>query len=294
MINSNGLGKSGSGMPAYHKQPPVTIKKIALRDVQNNNLSLIHDHPESSPLLEGRPIADATKISGTKRLTPEYTSIPPFLPSLSNNGASEHLVCARRKFESEVGKGRIQDTSDKNADFLPSSSMNFCHKQQEIPQQQTEMRKRNMHCFPVVTPNHMASTMTFSYGAPSFSISHGKPGNRLPLPGPESKCLKLTSEVHHSIDSKANDDQQRKERFLRLQRFLKHCDESYQRDYIQVLLHITPTELSRHAIELEKRAIQLTVEEGKEMQRMKALNIFGKSGRTNNPLPTTQHRQSEK
>ena len=32
-----------------------------------------------------------------------------------------------------------------------------------------------------------------------------------------------------------------------------------------VLVNVSPAELSRHAIELEKRAIQLTVEEGKKL-----------------------------
>ena len=39
-----------------------------------------------------------------------------------------------------------------------------------------------------------------------------------------------------------------------------------------VLLHLAPAELSRHAVELEKRAIQLTIEEGKEDSEM--LNVI--------------------
>ncbi|KAA8537410.1 hypothetical protein F0562_026903 [Nyssa sinensis] len=242
-LNSNGLDNNGAGMPVYHKQPPVAIKKIALRDVQNDNRSFIHN------------------------LSRKFTSA----------GGKTHCRCNQ-----EVGKGRVQDITDKNADCFPSSSMHFCHKQQEIPQQQTLMRENNRYCVPGVTPNRMASMMSFSYGGPSLPLSLGKPGNGLPVV--ESNCLKVTSDVDHSIDSKATDDQQRKERFLCLQKFLKHCDESNQRDYTQTDMQV----------ELEKRAIQLTIEEGKEIQRMKALNILGKSGPMSNPLQMTQQYQSKK
>ncbi|XP_028061741.1 uncharacterized protein LOC114265177 [Camellia sinensis] len=137
------------------------------------------------------------------------------------------------------------------------------------------MRESNLFCSPVVRPNHMASMMDFMCG-----------GSPVPI--------KVNSEVCHSTDSKATNDQQKTERFIHLQKVLKQCDESNQRDYIQMLLNLSPAELSRHAVGLEKKAIQLTVEEGKQMQRMKALNILGKSGPMNNPLLTTQQPQSKK
>ena len=63
----------------------------------------------------------------------------------------------------------------------------------------------------------MASMMTFPYGGgPAVSNSIGKHGNGQP-----------------AADSKATDGQLRKERYLPLQKFLKRCDESIQRDYIQ-------------------------------------------------------------
>ncbi|KAL8218373.1 hypothetical protein R6Q57_021746 [Mikania cordata] len=87
-------------------------------------------------------------------------------------------------------------------------------------------------------------------------------------------------------------DEQRVDRFIRLQNFIKQCDGSdHHRENIQLLLRLSPTELSKHAVELEKRAIHLTIEEGKEMQRMKALNILGKPSITRNSIPITQHIQ---
>lgn len=285
-LNSNRLGDNGSGLPTYHKQPPVAIKKIPLRDVQNDNRSLLHRHTES----EGGSIADAIKTSGTKRLTPDCPQSPPCHQFFSSNGANDHLVYARRRFESELGKRRILDLPNKNADNLHSTQ--FCQNMQQIPQQQTQMKDRNAYCAPAFAPIPLASLVTFAFGEPSVPLSMGKPSNE--LLDVESNYLKVTSEVPHSVHSKETDDQQRKERFLRLQKVLKQCDEFDQNDYIQMLRSFSPSELSRHAIELEKRAIQLTVEEGKEIQRMKELNILGKSVPKNNPSPITQQVPAKK
>ncbi|GFS35956.1 hypothetical protein Acr_00g0042970 [Actinidia rufa] len=173
-VNCNVLGNSGTGMPPDYKHSPL-VKKIALRDVQNDNRSLIHSHPECSPDLE------------------------------------KHILRTIKE---------------------------------ELTRQQSQMRESNLYCAPEVRRNHMASMMTFPYGGPAVSNSIEKHGNGQP-----------------AADSKATDDQLRKERYLHLQKFLKQCDEFIQRDYIQVLVNVSPAELSRHAIELEKRAIQLTVEE---------------------------------
>ncbi|KAJ9674964.1 hypothetical protein PVL29_024087 [Vitis rotundifolia] len=285
-LNSNRLGDNGSGLPTYHKQPPVAIKKIPLRDVQNDNRSLLHSHTES----EGGSIADAIKISGTKRLTPDCPQSPPCHQFFGSNGANDHLVYARRRFESELGKRRILDQPNKNADNLHSTQ--FCQNMQQIPQQQTQMKDRNVYCAPAFAPIPLASLVTFAFGEPSVPLSMGKPSNE--LLDVESNYLKVTSEFPHSVHSKETDDQQRKERFLHLQKVLKHCDEFDQNDYIQMLRSFSPSELSRHAIELEKRAIQLTVEEGKEIQRMKELNILEKSVPKNNPSPITQQVPAKK
>ncbi|KAL3514865.1 hypothetical protein ACH5RR_027582 [Cinchona calisaya] len=81
--------------------------------------------------------------------------------------------------------------------------------------------------------------------------------------------------------------QQMMEQYIHLQKLLKECDESNCRNYIQLLQHLSPAELSRHAFEVEARATQLEMEEGKEMHRMKALNILGVSTLTDNSLQTT-------
>ena len=115
------MGNTRSGKPPDHKQSPL-VKKIALRGVQSNNRGLMGKHQETSPILNGRPITDAIKVSGTKRLTPECPLSPTVYPSLSRNGVNEHLVDTQIKFEAELGKGRIRNSAAKSADHLQLSS----------------------------------------------------------------------------------------------------------------------------------------------------------------------------
>ncbi len=67
------------------------------------------------------------------------------------------------------------------------------------------------------------------------------------------------------------------ERYQRLQMLLKKLDESDQEEYVQMPWSLSSVELSRHAIELEKRSIQLSLEEAKEVNRVAMLNVLGKS-----------------
>ncbi|KAI3798301.1 hypothetical protein L1987_33572 [Smallanthus sonchifolius] len=91
------------------------------------------------------------------------------------------------------------------------------------------------------------------------------------------------------LQFKESNEEHRVDRFIRLQNFIKQCDGSDHRENIQLLLRLSPSERCKPAVELEKRAFQLTIEEGKEMQRMQALNILGKPSITRNPIPITKH-----
>ena len=224
-LNSNRLGDNGNGLASYHKQPPVAIKKIPLRDVQNDNRSMLHGHTE----LEGVSIADAIKLSGTKRFTPDCPQSPPGHQFFSSDGANDHVVYARRRFESELGERRIPDQTNKNTDNFHSTQ--FCHNMQEIPQQQSQMKDHNVYCAPAFAPIPLASLVTFAFAEPSVPLSMGKPSNG--LLDDESNYQKVSSEVPRFFHSKETDDQRRKERFLHLQELLKHCDEFDQNDYIQ-------------------------------------------------------------
>lgn len=254
MINSklsnNGMANSGTGLSTYHK--PVAIKKVALRDVQNDNGNIIHQHLESS------------NLSGTKRLTPECPPDSPHHQFLSSTCAKDNSMHDYRKFESELGKRKIQDAGDKSTHNFQSRLA------KEIAQQKIQIRESKPSNLPAFAPMPMPSLMTLSSRGPSIPSSLAKPT------------------VPNLVDSKVVDEQKRRDRFLRLQQLLKQRDESNQQEYIQMLLGLAPSELSRYAVELEKRSIQLTFDEGKEIQRMKVLNILGKSEVTTNLSLATQ------
>ncbi|CAN0878718.1 hypothetical protein LINGRAHAP2_LOCUS12619 [Linum grandiflorum] len=67
------------------------------------------------------------------------------------------------------------------------------------------------------------------------------------------------------------------ERYRQLQVLLKKQDESDHDDYIQMLRSVTSVERSRHAVALEKRLIQLSFEEAKEIQWVAYLNVLGRN-----------------
>ncbi|MCO5596820.1 hypothetical protein L7F22_050890 [Adiantum nelumboides] len=66
------------------------------------------------------------------------------------------------------------------------------------------------------------------------------------------------------------------QRFKQLQAFLKQCDEADQNGCLHALRSLSAAARSGHAVELETRAIRLSLEEGKEMKRMRLLNVLGK------------------
>uniref|UniRef100_A0ACD5YDE1 Uncharacterized protein n=1 Tax=Avena sativa TaxID=4498 RepID=A0ACD5YDE1_AVESA len=96
-----------------------------------------------------------------------------------------------------------------------------------------------------------------------------------------------TSIARSPADLKRSSNQDWKQRFIRLQAFLRNNEQSGQEEYIRMLQSLSPVGRSKHAIELEKRAVNLLIEEGKELQKMKSLNVLGKLPPTDHPsLPT--------
>ncbi|XP_078163396.1 uncharacterized protein LOC144558420 isoform X2 [Carex rostrata] len=96
------------------------------------------------------------------------------------------------------------------------------------------------------------------------------------------------SEATKSVSSSLTASQDWKERFIRLQAYLKNCDQSNQEDYIRMLRSLSAGGRSKHAVDLEKRAIHLLLEEGKELHRMKVLNVLGKGAPSDPSLYPSQ------
>lgn len=81
--------------------------------------------------------------------------------------------------------------------------------------------------------------------------------------------------VGHKAEADTKNMPPFQQRFKKLQAFLKQCDESDQMDCLQALRTLSASARSSHAVELETRAIRLSLEEGKEMDRMTLLNVLG-------------------
>ncbi|KZV55797.1 hypothetical protein F511_26614 [Dorcoceras hygrometricum] len=238
-----------NGTCTHDKQLPTTLKKTALRDVQNENAGLMTKQQDNFLAGVGKPNRDAVKVSGTKRLTPERPSSSQGLPSLTYNGMNENVMNARRRFELELGRGRLQ----KNVEIYSDSSQlrNTAQPSQEVPPKPAQMKDNSLKHMPVATSNNMTPITAFSSSVPSVP---NKQNN-------STQAVKVSPEIPRTVDIKSTNDQLRTERFIQLQKFLKQCDETNQRECMQMLLHLSPAELSKHAVELEKRAIQLTMEE---------------------------------
>ncbi|XP_051118244.1 uncharacterized protein LOC127242655 [Andrographis paniculata] len=285
--NGVGVGSGGDAAQAHEKQLSGATKKTALRDVQNENVGSVSKQQQENTLSGGgRSNGDTIKVCGTKRLTPERPSISKGFPSLAYNVANENVMNARRRFDLELGIGRLQNSVEKNSKFSETKTTAQLH--HGITQKMNLVKDANMPNVPVATSNNSTAAKAFPHGSSNVSSPFGKPANSKPV-------AKVSPELPRSVDSKVTKDQLRTERYISLQNFLKQCDEAADRkEFIQMLLNSSPAELSRRAVELEKRAIQLTIEEGNEIQRMKAMNILAKSSPAKNLSLSTQVLQQSK
>ncbi|XP_042009799.1 uncharacterized protein LOC121758468 [Salvia splendens] len=272
--NTNVMAGGGTPTPApaQDKQFPGSVKKTALRDLQNENVGSIHKQPENIHPGGGKSCGDTVKVCGNKRLTPERPSSSQGLPYSASayNGTNENVMNARRRFELELGVGRPHNNVEKKITSCSEPKNAVGQSRQDVTQK--TVKNGNLHQSPVATPNKLTAIMAFSSSGQSVPNSLGKHSNSTPV-------AKVSHELPRTVDYKTTNDLLRMEteRFIHLQNSLKQYDEANQIDYTQTLMHLLPSELSKHAVELEKRAIQLTIEEGNEMQRMKAMNIFIKS-----------------
>ncbi|XP_041017819.1 uncharacterized protein LOC121260026 isoform X1 [Juglans microcarpa x Juglans regia] len=180
----------------------------------------------------------------------------------------------------------------RKTDFFKSRK--YFPNQLELPQQHPDEQEKNTSYVSASASTPIASLITVLPGRPPVSIFLKEPGNC--CPAAESNHLRFTSEhgIPHSADSRGNTDNERKEQLLYIQKLLNLHEEYDKRDNIQMFCHLSSVELSRYAVNLEKRSIQLSIEEVKEIRRMNALNIFGKSSPTSHPSPTFQQVQTKR
>ncbi|KAG7544412.1 Protein LIN52 [Arabidopsis suecica] len=88
-------------------------------------------------------------------------------------------------------------------------------------------------------------------------------------PQAQAQAQEPTTTTSHKLDWE--------ERYLHLQMLLNKLNQSDRTDHVQMLWSLSSAELSKHAVDLEKRSIQFSLEEAREMQRVAALNVLGRS-----------------
>lgn len=281
MINTenNGNGDLGGAIasPVRDKKLDGTLKKMALRDVQNANLGSVDKNQESVPPAGGKSICDTIKVCGTKRLTPERPSTTQGFLSSAYNDTNENVVNARRRFELELGRGRLQNNGEKNQNRKEMNSMVF--QVHEVTRRLTQAKDNDIHHVPIAISSNQTAAVVSS-NDPPVSHAFGKPNHGRTV-------AKVSPDLSHIVDSKSAKEQLRVERFIHLQNFLKQCDGANRTEYNRTLMQLSAAELNKLAVVLERRSIQLSVEEAKEMDRGRALNVLAKPSPGNNLLEST-------
>ncbi|GAA0138788.1 hypothetical protein LIER_00468 [Lithospermum erythrorhizon] len=223
----------------------------------------------------GNPLLEMNGPNGKgAEITSAKTSAPDFANNASQGkcspiyGASGHLVYVRRKPEVESSKSSGCGSRSVGTDCDPvteSSNHDEAFKCRE------DLKE----------PENKSTDMLSTSRNSSVGILDEKPSLTFSSP-PGTKNIFSPSECTPHItgagplpaDKKTVNFKQLHERYCDLQDVLRALDQSNQDEYIQLLRSLSSVELNRHAVDLEKRAIQLTFEEAKELQRAFAFNVL--------------------
>ncbi|KAG5248183.1 hypothetical protein OIU76_030386 [Salix suchowensis] len=251
-FSEHGLDNADKNLSTHDKHFPLVVKKTALRDVQNENR--IPKSVGNSPLSkDGGKTMKGIKVSGAKRPSSEgLMNRPVPCYESSTSGAPDfRLVYVRGKSEAEGGK--------------LSHPVETAHPKR--PQIESTVSS-----FPALASMPLAPPISSS-GKHSVPLPLGQPSMFSPA---ESSYLPVGSIVPSS-NPMGKKNMLWEERYHQLQISLKKLDESDLDEYVQTLQSFSSVELSKHAIEVEKRSIQLSLEEAKEVQHVAILNVLGKS-----------------
>lgn len=285
-----GLANSEAGLPNTAKQisTPLSTKKTVLRDLQNENGKLA---PKPSAALsdESRPTNESVKTSGPKRSATESLNAPLLQKFPMSNPGNGHLVYVRRKPpDADLGRSNACDNQNLG---VGRSQLRETNVLDESTQKKSQVKESKV-CSPEISSVPMPSSVGFSSARHSDSTFTEKSNNIL--------CQENLNHPHTSTDPgnpvRVN-SKHWEERYIQLQNLLETLDQSDQNDYIQsmffhliellhntsltsicvfserafsffrfgflaVLRSLPSVELSQHAVELEKRAIYLSLKEG--------------------------------
>ncbi|XP_057769126.1 uncharacterized protein LOC130989199 isoform X2 [Salvia miltiorrhiza] len=245
-----GLAHAESGLSNPDKQLSISIatKRTELLGSRNESPMAVSKSIGSQfPVETSESVGESVKISGTKR---------PIRSPPKINGGSGHIVYVRRKPELELAKSNLSDTQ-LNAANYPDTKKSV---NQDDTTQQLTGKNEPVMCVSDAAPLPRASSPSFSSTRRSISPSLGVSSN---ISSPENikhgdvNCIKPSPE-----DPKMASVNIWEEQYSHLQSLLKTLDQSDQYEYVQMLRSLSSVELSRHAVELEKRSIKLSLDEG--------------------------------
>ncbi|XP_006660942.1 uncharacterized protein LOC102715419 [Oryza brachyantha] len=294
-------------MPAGENPHSISEKKAALRESPKESKNVGNQQPRVSPISKDK----AAETVGIKRPQPNG---PP--------GANGHLVYVRRRLETDHCK--VSPSASAESISSLSSKKTVVDKPEEQSLKRPNSSLQTLLAPVFASPAAAAATSPTPSGGllaqnslrkqspvkvvvqPSIVVTASPPCNMVstaPIPQNSvatnltSSHVTATSTASHGAvatttacypaDQQRSSNQDWKERFIRLQAFLRNNEQSGQEEYIHMLRSLSSVGRSKHAIELENRAVKLLVEEGKELQKMKVLNVLNKLSPTDSlSLPT--------
>ncbi|KAG8050361.1 hypothetical protein GUJ93_ZPchr0009g1922 [Zizania palustris] len=298
-------------MPAGDNPHSISEKKAALRESTKEPKD--NQHPGTSPFPKDR----AAEMVGIKRPQPNGPLNP------TNPGPNGHLVYVRRRLETDHSKAGSSASAESTSSLSSKKTVADGSQEQSLKHQNSLLQTQLPPI--IASPAAAAATSPAlpSGGLPAqHSLRKQSPGKIVVQPSivvpasppppnlvsttPVSQNTKATNlassnvmgtsstafpdaaatAAHYLADPQRSNNQDWKERFIRLQAFLRNNEQSGQEEYIHMLRSLSSVGRSKHAIELENRAVKLLIEEGKELQKMKVLNVLGKiSPNDSLPLP---------
>jgi len=192
-----------------------------------------------------------------------FIQLQAFLRNNEQSGKEEYI-----RNKQSPGKIAAQPTNDVNTSPPP------CNLMFSTPVLQSSVAAN-------LAPSGISATNTASQAAISAAnlVSSGVS----PTHTASNDAMSATTQAPNRAHPPRSSNQDRSDRFLRLQAFLRNNEQSGQEEYIRMLRSLSSVGRSKHAIELEKRAANLLIEEGKELQKMKVLNVLGKLSPTDAP-----------
>lgn len=264
------IAPAPQNLPSTSPKGPSPVSYLG-KPAENVPPSLEHSNSDTINSAKSREHFHRASIQETNVSPLEIAAGSP-KPSLNTFSGESSIVLSPVKSTEAVQTEPNCSITAKSAD-PPSSRKASSDESREVEVQHEPLREIKVS--PSETEHVYPTFPNTSSGEASLLLSLGKPTKT------------VLSEPYHSVGADAiahspckSREQDWKSRFLQLQMFLKKCDQSNQEEYVQKLRALPAVGRSRHAIELEKRAIKLSMEEAKEYQKMRNMGVIGKESST--------------